>query len=180
MEYKKAPLQEFQINQAFAVLFAQGGSVSAEALSNALGVGVKGIPEIIEQLKNSIYCRLEAPLTVEEIAGGYRLITRPAYGETIRRSGLENKTMEKLSSAALETLAVIAWRQPITKTEIDKLRNADSEKALNRLKECGMVTQIGDLNRPGSPGVFQTTGKFLEHFGLKNLQTLPEINSPAP
>jgi segregation and condensation protein B len=113
---------------------------------------------------------------VEEIAGGYQLLTRPNYHPwlaRLKRTGHELR----LSSAALETLAVVAYKQPIMRAEVEKVRGVACNEVIRQLMEKGLVKVAGKHDSLGRPQLYGTTKKFLQAFGLNTLQDLPEVES---
>jgi segregation and condensation protein B len=117
-------------------------------------------------------------MCIREVAGGYRMSTRPEYHEYIR-SYLKSKPGAKLSLAALETLAVIAYRQPVTLAEILAIRGKKSTTALHTLLEKKLVTIVGRKPVVGRPILYGTSKEFLVHFGLKDLSDLPTLEEFA-
>ena len=116
---------------------------------------------------------------VEEIAGGFQLLTRPAYQQwlvRLRRAGNELR----LSAAALETLAVVAYRQPIMRADVEKVRGVQCGEILNQLMEKGLVRIAGRHDSLGRPVLYGTTKKFLQVFGLNSLKDLPEVEQLKP
>jgi len=130
-------------------------------------------PEIRNYLQKlqSAYEERRSALRVMEIAGGYQLYTRPEIAPWIRKL-IANKPT-KLSRPALETLAIIAYDQPTCKAEIDFMRGVDSQKAIRTLLERGLIRVLGRKDVAGRPLLYGTTKRFLEHFGLKDLASLP-------
>lgn len=115
---------------------------------------------------------------VEEVAGGVRLATRPEFGEYLRRF-FDVSSTSRLSMAALETLAIVAYRQPITAPEIQDLRGVDPTSVLKTLLERRLVRIAGRLDVVGRPFVYRTTRDFLAHFGLDSLDDLPPLEEFA-
>lgn len=113
-------------------------------------------------------------LQVEEVAGGFRLSTRPELGEAVR-AFFRLKNRQRLSRAALETLAIIAYRQPVTHPEIQEVRGVSAEGVLRHLLERRLVRIVGRKETVGKPLLYGTTRDFLEHFGLGSLEDLPPI-----
>lgn len=113
-------------------------------------------------------------LQLIEVANGYRLCTRPEYGEWIKKFFQEERK-RTLSQASLESLAIIAYRQPITKPEIEEIRGVDASGVLRNLLEKALIKIVGRKDVVGRPMVYGTTRKFLEHFGLKSLSDLPPL-----
>ena len=117
-------------------------------------------------------------LAVVDVAGGFRLVTRPEWAPVLLR--LQRLRMKsRLSRAALETLAIIGYRQPISRPEVEQLRGVGAESVLTHLLERRMVRVVGRKAGPGRPILYGTTREFLEHFGLKDLGDLPPFEVPA-
>ena len=161
-----------------ALLFVTDEPVSALTLADMLNENVEEIELALEDLQK----RLDGDsrgIQLREVAGGWRLYTHPAYHDLIEQYVVSWDT-RKLLSAALETLAVIAYGQPITKAQISAVRGVNSESALNTLIERGYVREAGVVDAPGQPILYATTDKFLEHFGISDLRELPPLPDPQP
>ena len=115
----------------------------------------------------------ERPLTVLRVAGGYQMATRPEWSELVSKLQ-EDKRSHRLSRAALETLAIVAYKQPVIRPDIDAIRGVNSDSALKTLLERGLVTISGRDDGPGRPLLYRTTPDFLKYFGLNSLQDLPD------
>ncbi|MBM4021248.1 MAG: SMC-Scp complex subunit ScpB [Planctomycetes bacterium] len=115
-------------------------------------------------------------MRVEQIAGGFQLLSRAGFGPWIRRLQ-ENPAAPRLSAAGLETLAIVAYRQPVTRAEIEAIRGVGSEEMLRQLLERDLVAVGGRVEEIGRPNVYVTTGRFLAVFGLSRLEDLPPIES---
>jgi len=111
------------------------------------------------------------------VAGGYRMMTRPEYAGAIRRLGKEEKQLPPLSRAALEVVAIIAYKQPVTRAEIDNIRGVSSESALRTLLDRGLVEEAGRKPVIGRPLLYSTTPEFLLRFGLLSLADLPPLGA---
>ena len=116
----------------------------------------------------------ETPYQLQEGPGGYRLVTAPRYSEWVRLLRDEPRPL-KLSPAALETLAIIAYRQPVTRADMEKVRGVAVDSALNKLIDLGLIIMIGRADLPGRPTQYGTTEKFLELTGLTTLDALPSV-----
>jgi len=116
----------------------------------------------------------ERGLTVQRVAGGYRMATKPELGEWVRAL-FRSRNRRRLTAQALETLAIIAYRQPITTPEIQAIRGADPTSVLEALLEKKLVRVLGRKKVVGKPMLYGTTRQFLSHFGLNSLQDLPDI-----
>ena len=112
------------------------------------------------------------PIVLKKIAGGWRLVSDPEVGNVVERLSEEPRP-ERISAAALETLAIIAYRQPVTKAEIEAIRGVQAGPVLKSLVDRGLVRVTGRADQPGSPLLYGTTRDFLERFGLGGLKDLP-------
>ncbi|TAA72514.1 SMC-Scp complex subunit ScpB [Planococcus salinarum] len=119
-----------------------------------------------------------AGIVIKELAGVYQLVTKKEVADTIQRL-VENPTVQSLSQASLEVLAIIAYKQPITRVEIEDLRGVKSEKALYTLAGKGLIQETGRAEGTGRAILYGTTGEFLNYFGLKNLDELPALPEEA-
>lgn len=119
-----------------------------------------------------------AGIMIKELAGVYQLVTKKEVADTIQRL-VENPTVQSLSQASLEVLAIIAYKQPITRVEIEDLRGVKSEKALYTLAGKGLIQETGRAEGTGRAILYGTTSEFLNYFGLKNLDELPELPEEA-
>lgn len=125
------------------------------------------------------YARTETTgIMIKELAGVYQLVTKKEVADTIQRL-VENPTVQSLSQASLEVLAIIAYKQPITRVEIEDLRGVKSEKALYTLAGKGLIQETGRAEGTGRAILYGTTGEFLNYFGLKNLGELPVLPEEA-
>jgi segregation and condensation protein B len=117
-----------------------------------------------------------AAFRVEQIAGGYQLLTRGPFGPWVRRL-LDQPSVSRLSAAALETLAIVAYRQPVTRAEIEAIRGVGSEEMLRHLLERDLVAVGGRAEDLGRPNVYVTTRRFLAAFGLARIEDLPAVEA---
>lgn len=115
---------------------------------------------------------------VESIAGGYQLLTRATFGPWVRRI-LPSTTENRLSAAAMETLAIVAYRQPVTRADVEAIRGVGCEEMLRHLMERDLVAVGGRTDELGRPNVYQTTPRFLRAFGLARIEDLPDIGPPV-
>lgn len=113
-------------------------------------------------------------IMIKELAGVYQLVTKQEVADTIQRL-VENPTVQSLSQASLEALAIIAYKQPITRVEIEDLRGVKSEKALHTLAGKGLIQEVGRAEGTGRAILYGTTSEFLNYFGLKDLGELPDM-----
>jgi segregation and condensation protein B len=152
-----------------ALLFAAPEPVSVARLARVGGLTVAEALAGLEELRAHLEGHGHA-IALVEVAGGYQLVTRPEYAEWAQ--AVAHRPQPPLSRAALETLAIVAWRQPITRAEIEELRGVQSEAALATLLERGLIAEQGRAEAPGRPYLYGTTRRFLEHFGLRSLEDL--------
>ena len=157
-----------------AVLFAAAEPVHPKEIAAAFdGVTESEVATAIEALRLR-YAEGPGGLTVEQVAGAFRLATKPEVGGTVRQF-FRQRNRTRLSPAALETLAIIAYRQPITVPEIQAVRGVDPSGALKSLLEKALIRILGRKKVVGNPLLYGTTKQFLVHFGLNRLEDLPSI-----
>jgi len=157
-----------------AVLFAAAEPVHPKEIAAAFdGATELEIAAAIDALRLR-YADEQGGLTVEQVAGAFRLATRPEVGAIVRQF-FRQRNRTRLSAAALETLAIVAYRQPITVPEIQAIRGVDPTGALKNLLEKAMVRILGRKKVVGNPLLYGTTKQFLVHFGLNRLEDLPSI-----
>ncbi|OUU84718.1 MAG: SMC-Scp complex subunit ScpB [Verrucomicrobiaceae bacterium TMED76] len=131
----------------------------------------KEVDEVIEKLNKS-YGKKKSPYLIQERSTGWQLYTRIEYASYVRELFPEQKPT-RLSAPALETLAIIAYRQPITKAAIEAVRGVNVDGVLQSLIERGLASIAGRSDLPGKPFLYETSRNFLEHFGIKNVDELP-------
>ena len=160
-----------------ALLFVSGEPLRPRAIRETLAdlrhVTDGEIRRVMEQLRTE-YESQGRSFTLVEIAGGYRIQTLPAYGRWISLLRAA-PARRRLSAPALETLAIVAYRQPITKAEIEAIRGVNVDGVLENLVDRGLVETKGRKKAVGKPYLFGTSARFLEHFGLRSLKELPQI-----
>ncbi len=158
------------------LLLVGGGPVRVEHLREVLDVADETVHDILADLVR-IYG--DRGLQILHIAGGYQLTTRPEFAPYVQRFlGLERR--EPLSRAALETLAIVAYRQPVTRAEVEAVRGVRCEHVLERLGELELIREVGRRPTLGRPILYGTTDAFLRHFGLKDLTDLPPLEGHDP
>ncbi|MFH0881361.1 MAG: SMC-Scp complex subunit ScpB [bacterium] len=156
-----------------ALLFAAEESLNAKEVHESIpDVVTKNVPLLIQSL-DEWYAENERALTVQRVAGGWRLATRPEFADVIRRH-LRGKIKGRLSRASLETMSIIAYRQPVSRPEVDQMRGVDSSPVIRNLLERELIRVAGRAEAPGRPILYTTTEKFLEYFGLDDLASLPK------
>ena len=153
-----------------ALLFVAWEPSPVKRLAEALGLEPKFTQELLLELQEAYVGR---GFQLVEIAGGWQFLTQPEAAPYIER--LYKPRAQQLSKAALETLAIVAYRQPVTRAEIDNIRQVKSDAMLAKLMEKTLVKAVGRLDAPGRPILYGTTQEFLAAFGLVSLQELPPL-----
>lgn len=166
------PLEEVQAGVE-ALLYASGDPLSARDLKKVFPEAGELIPPALERLKE-LYRQSERGLQLTEVAGGFQITTRPEYHEVLSRL-FDSSKPSRLSLQALETLAVVAYRQPITIPEIMDLRGVRSASVVRTLLEKKLIKIVGRKNIVGRPLLYGTTKEFLLRFGLKDVKDLPQL-----
>ncbi len=158
-----------------ALLMASDAPVPLSRLAEVCGAGAIEVRLALAEL-NDAYVSTGRSFRVEEIARGYQLLTQPAYQSWIAQLN-KHHMHTRLTDAALETLAIVAYRQPITRTDVEAIRGVAAGDGLNRLREMGLVKIVGRAEIVGRPMLYGTTRKFLETFGLGDLKDLPPLEA---
>ncbi|MGH2405142.1 MAG: SMC-Scp complex subunit ScpB [bacterium] len=155
-----------------SVLFVAGGPVSADRLAEAVGAGRTSVTSALDYLR----AHRGIGLLLQAVAGGYQLGTRPEHAEIVRRF-LQSEHSESLTKGALEVLAIIAYRQPATRGDIEQIRGTRSDWHIERLLERQLIREAGRRPTIGRPMLFTTTELFLRYFGLRDLTELPPMGA---
>lgn len=158
-----------------AVLFAMGDSVELSKLNHVLEIPENEIREVIARM-NDQYKKEDRGIYIVELEDAVQLCTKPElYEYLIKIAKAPRKYI--LSDTLLETLSIIAYKQPVTRLEVEKIRGVSCDHAVNRLLEFNLIQELGRLDAPGRPLLFGTTEEFLRTFGVKSLGDLPILNS---
>lgn len=158
----------------YALLFASDRPLSIPRLAEALGDIDKDIVGILlSELRDEIE-QSGVPFRMRDIAGGFQITTEGRFAPYIRRL-FQLKKKNKLSKAVLETLAIIAYRQPVTRPDVESIRGVSVSHAFNLLQERRLIKAVGVAEVPGRPRIYRTTDEFLLHFGLKSVEEMPTI-----
>ncbi|WP_317415037.1 SMC-Scp complex subunit ScpB [Thermophilibacter provencensis] len=161
-----------------ALLLVSDDSVPATELARAAGAEPGEVASALAELAAE-YADANRGFQLREVAGGWRLFTHPAYHDEVADYVLSWDT-RRLSQAALETLAVIAYHQPVTREGVRAIRGVNSDGVIGSLKEKGLVREVGRERDRGQAQLWGTTRLFLEHFGLRSLRDLPPLEDFAP
>ena len=155
-----------------ALIFAADGPIKVDRLAEVLDIKPGEVKEVLAMLEQD-YTENSRGFFLQEIAGGYQLRSRPEYADYLRRLGRSRPF--KFSRPALETLAIVAYRQPVTRSEVEYLRGVDSGSVLKTLLEKHLLRILGKKDVPGKPMIYGTSKEFLELFGLSDLGELPTL-----
>ena len=157
-----------------SMLFVSGEPLALRELSNNLELKEKNVEEILSEMANE-YEDKSRGIRLISINGAYQLVTKSENSDFVQKLLKKNKK-HSLSQASIESLAIIAYKQPITRIDIDEIRGVKSESAIARLIERGLIKDIGRLEVPGRPILYGTTDEFLRQFGLKTIKELPSLD----
>ncbi len=156
-----------------ALLFVSGEPVTLADLKGAVDMPEAEVKQILEELIGE-YGEKNSGILITEIAGGYRMITNPSYSQWIKKFK-NTSASNKLSMPALETLSIIAYKQPIIKAELEQIRGVNSDGVIKTLLDRRLIKIMGRKEMPGKPLLYGTTREFLQYFGLKELTDLPTL-----
>ena len=156
------------------ILFAMGSTVEPSKIAKALEIDEAIVISSINELKEK-YKKENRGIAITEIDGAFQMCTNPDVYEYLIKIAKQPKKYV-LTDVLLETLSIIAYKQPITKSEIEKIRGVSSDFAVNKLVEFGLVSELGRLDAPGRPMLFGTTEEFLRAFGVSSIDQLPELS----
>ena len=157
-----------------AIMFALGREISTEELARTLEVEEEKVIEAVDALKGKY--NDEKGVKLVNVNGMVQLVTNNKYYEYVNKF-VENTKRQSLSVSAQETLAIIAYNPKITKTEIENIRGVNSDFAVSRLLECGLIEEVARLNLPGRPAAYSVTNEFLRSCGIEKVEDLPEYEN---
>lgn len=157
-----------------AILFTMGESVEAEKIAVAIEHDVDTTVKIIHNMMDK-YENEDRGIKIIELERSFQLCTKEEYYDNLIRICSQPRRYT-LTDAALETLSIIAYKQPVTKIEIEKIRGVNSDRSVNKLVELELVKEVGRLDAPGRPMLFGTTEEFLRTFGVGSIDELPVIS----
>lgn len=166
--------REETLQAIYAMLFASDRPLSAQRLAEALGdIDPMIVSNLLEELREQLE-KNDLPYILREIAGGYQFATHSEYAPYIRRL-FQLKRKNKLSKVVLETLAIIAYRQPVTRPDVESIRGVSVSHAFGQLQDRRLIKAVGVADVPGRPRLYRTTDEFLLHFGLNTLDEMPSM-----
>lgn len=161
-----------------AMLFVTDEPVGVIELADMLEADPKLVEQALVDLREKLE-REQRGIQLREVAGGWRLYTHPAYHDLVEKYVLSWDT-RKLSQAAMETLAIVAYLQPCARAGVASVRGVNSDSSINSLVEKGLIREAGQADAPGNPTLYTTTRGFLEKFGLRSVRDLPNLDEFAP
>lgn len=161
-----------------AMLFVTDEPVGVIELADMLEADPKLVEQALVDLREKLE-REQRGIQLREVAGGWRLYTHPVYHDLVEKYVLSWDT-RKLSQAAMETLAIVAYLQPCTRAGVASVRGVNSDSSINSLVEKGLIREAGQADAPGNPTLYATTRGFLEKFGLRSVRDLPNLDEFAP
>ena len=156
-----------------AVLFASGEPVKAKKIAGVAEIDLNKLSEYINLLNNR-YDEYHSGIKIISINDSYQMTTKEEYADAVREV-LESKKSVPLSNASMETLTIIAYNQPVSKSFVENIRGTDSSATINNLSQRGLIEEAGRLDVPGKPVIYKTTDTFLRCFGLRSLDELPPL-----
>ena len=159
-----------------AILFVAGEAVSVKDLARALQTGEKELEGILTELQDE-YNYEQRGFLLKRFGSNVQLATRPLYSDDVVRL-LQPVQQQSLSQAAMETLAVVAYKQPVTRAEVEQVRGVKCDYSLQSLMIKGMIEEAGRKDTIGRPILYRTTDRFLSHFGIRSLEELPPMPEP--
>ena len=157
-----------------ALLFASDTPLEAERIREVMDLAdIHEARALVDELRTR-YDTADSALSIVEVGGGFRMVTRPALAPWLMKLA-KSRTRARLSRPALETLAIVAYRQPVSRPEVDAIRGVNSDAVLDNLLERRLIRIAGRKEAPGRPFLFETTREFLVAFGLRDLGDLPKV-----
>lgn len=157
-----------------AILFTMGESVEISKLADVTGEDVKSTKAVLKEMEER-YAKEDRGITLTQFDNAVQLCTKPDMYEYLIQIAKAPRKMT-LTDTVLETLSIIAYKQPVTRLEIEKVRGVSCDHAINKLLEYDLIMELGRMDAPGRPLLFGTTEQFLRCFGVKSLEELPELN----
>jgi segregation and condensation protein B len=161
--------------QIEAILFTMGESVDITKIANALEIKPSEVKKIVKEMQKEMESE-DRGIKIIELDGAYQMCTKPEKYETLIKVAKQPKR-QVLTDVLMETLSIIAYKQPITKSEIERIRGVKSDFAVNKLVEYLLVEEVGRMDTPGRPLLFGTTEEFLRRFGVESVENLPIVST---
>ncbi|MEW8954932.1 SMC-Scp complex subunit ScpB [Clostridium sp.] len=174
-EFEEVSKKNIYMSALESLLFVSGEPLKLKDMANMIECSISYTKEIIHEL-NKEYNKEVRGIKLVQINDSYQLVTKPENSDFIQKI-LKTNVRQSLSQAALETLAIIAYKQPITRVDIDEIRGVKSESAVQKLLERNIIKEIGRLDVIGRPILYGTTEEFLKQFDMETLKELPSLDA---
>jgi len=155
------------------ILFIAEAPVNPKSIANVLNSDIETIIAAIEQLQAE-YIKSDRGFIIRKIGEGYRMYSNPSLNEILKEFVNSNIRIH-ITQAAIETLAIIAYKQPVTRSQVAEIRGVKTDSVIISLENKGLVKEAGRLKEPGNPIIYKTTGKFLEILGMGSIEDLPPL-----
>ena len=173
MEIDGASTKDIFYSIIESVLYASGEPIELEEIAEIIECSKEFTKGLIQEMKDN-YLEDNRGIQLISINDSFQLVTKSSNSRFVQKL-LKTNIRQSLSQASLETMSIVAYRQPITRSSIDEIRGVKSDSALVTLVEKGLIKEAGRLDAPGRPIIYVTTDEFLRHFGLESLNMLPEL-----
>lgn len=184
MEMKNEDINQIEIEEASprsiyfsiieSLLFVSGEPLEIKQIASILECSVGFTKDLLSEMMK-LYNVKNRGIKIINVNNSYSLVTKPENSDYIEKL-LGNNSRQSLSQAALETLAIVSYKQPITRIDIDEIRGVKSDRAVSNLVEKGLIKEYGRLEVPGRPILYGTTDEFLKYFGLENIEQMPVLD----
>lgn len=161
-----------------SLMFAWGEPLNINEISKILNMPISGVTSVLNEMISEFNDNESRGLIIQKFGNSYQLTTKKENYEYIQ-SLLQSTVNKSLSTAAMETLSIIAYKQPVTKVEIELIRGVKCSQVVKGLMDKGLIKEMGRLDKPGRPTIYATTDEFLRHFGLSSIDELPFLCSPT-
>ncbi len=157
-----------------SLLFAWGEPLNINEISRILNISVHNVTTVLNEMTEQFREDTDRGLIIQKFGNSYQITTKKDNYEFIQ-SLLQTTINKSLSTAAMETLSIIAYKQPVTKVEIELIRGVKCSNVVKGLLDKGLIKEVGKLDKPGRPTLYATTDEFLRHFGLNSIEELPSL-----
>jgi len=157
-----------------SLMFAWGEPLNISEISKILDMPPQSITHVLDEMIKEVNNNKDRGIIIQRFGSSYQLTTKKENYEYIQ-SLLESTVNKSLTTAAMETLSIIAYKQPVTKVEIERIRGVKCSQVVKGLLDKGLVKEAGRLDKPGRPVIFATTDEFLRHFGISSIDELPKF-----
>jgi segregation and condensation protein B len=158
-----------------SLLFAWGEPLSINEISRILNISVNNASSVLDEMSKEFAQDSNRGLIIQRFGNSYQITTKKENFEFIQNL-LQTTVNKSLSTAAMETLSIIAYKQPVTRVEIELIRGVKCSNVVKGLLDKGLIKEVGKLDKPGRPTLYATTDEFLRHFGLNSIEELPALN----